>query len=483
MLRTKIVCTIGPACRSPRVLRELIHAGMSVARLNMSHGDLVEHQENILRIREASDALARPVAILMDLQGPKLRLGMIKDGGVVLMDGHEVVLTTRGIVGSEDELPVQFEDLPLHVTVGERVLLNDGLLELEVTAVEQTEIYGRVITGGSLRSNQGLNLPQASLSIPAITEKDRRDLRFGLNLRVDWIGLSFVRSADEISALKGLIAQQDVSSSRTPVVAKIEKPEAVENIDAIVEASDAIMVARGDLGIETPPEEVPVAQKMIIKKCNRAGKPVITATQMLDSMMRNPRPTRAEASDVANAVFDGTDALMLSGETAVGRYPLKSTKTMAKIAGYAETHMPTFVRHDHPLGRLPVDIAEGVSYAAYETARHLGAAAIITPTLSGYTARMVSKYRPQASIVAVTPDAAIQRRLMLHWGVYPLRARRADSTDEIVAHAVSAAKDSGLVSDGDVVVVTGGAANSPPGTTNIMKVQVVEDILGEVSSG
>ena len=483
MLRTKIICTVGPAYRAPDMLCQLVRAGMDVARLNMSHGDLVEHGENIARIRRASEEAGRPVAILLDLQGPKLRVGTMQEGGVELIEGQEVILTTRDIVGHDGELPVQFQDLPQHVLPGERILLDDGLLELQVTRAEGPEISCRVITGGVLQSRKGMNLPQASLSIPAVTDKDRRDLRFALEQGVDWIGMSFVRTAEEVRILKDLIRQSGAGSELTPVVAKIEKPEAVESIDAIIEAADGAMVARGDLGIEIPPEEVPLAQKMIIRKCNRAGKPVITATQMLDSMIRNPRPTRAEASDVANAVFDGTDALMLSGETAVGKYPLRSIETMARIAGYAEEHMPALSRDQHPMDRPPSDIAEGVSYASYETARYLGAAAIITPTLSGYTARVVSKYRPQASIVAVTPDPAVQRRLMMYWGVHPLLASRADHTDTIVGHAVMAARDHGLVVDGDVVVITGGTANSPPGTTNVMRVQVVGDILDEDSAG
>jgi len=477
MPRTKIVCTIGPASRSSDMLRELIVAGMDVARLNMSHGDWAEHGENISRIRAVSGNVGKPVAILLDLQGPKLRVGAMQKGGVELIEGHEVVLTTRDVVGHEGVVPVQYAQLPKHVVPGEHILMDDGLLELEVSRVEGPDIHCRVITGGILRSHKGMNLPRASFSIPAITEKDRRDLLFALDHQVDWIGLSFVRTADEVLALKKLIEQHTNFGQPTPVVAKIEKPEAVDNIDAIIEAADAIMVARGDLGIETSPEEVPLMQKMIIAKCNSAGKPVITATQMLDSMMRNPRPTRAEASDVANAIFDGTDALMLSGETAVGKYPLESLQTMVRIVEYAEAHMPRLSPTKRVEVQRPSSVAEGVSHATCQTAQELDAAAIITPTMSGYTARMVSKYRPRVPIVAVTPNPAVQRRLMLHWGVCPLLVERADSTDAMIARAVEAARLHDFVKPGDIVVITGGTAGSPPGTTDLMKVQVIERIL------
>ena len=336
LLRTKIVCTIGPASREPEMLADLIEAGMDVARLNFSHGEQAFHAETIARIRAASAAAGKPVAILGDLQGPKLRVGVMQEGGVPLAEGETLVLTTEHITGGPGRVPVQYELLPEVVEPGDRILIDDGLLELIVTAVAGPEITTRVVTGGILNSNKGLNLPRAALSIPAITEKDREDLAFAIEQGLDWIALSFVRTAEEVLDLKGYIRTLSAFGHQTPVMAKIEKPEAIQNIDAIIAAADGIMVARGDLGIEMSPEDVPMLQKMIIAKCNARGKPVITATQMLDSMIRNPRPTRAEASDVANAILDGSDAIMLSGETASGKYPLEAVRTMARITAVVE---------------------------------------------------------------------------------------------------------------------------------------------------
>ena len=455
------------------MLRELMLAGMDVARLNFSHGSQSYHGENIRHIRAVAAEVGKPVAILTDLQGPKLRVGKMEGEGVLLTSGEKVVLTTRPIVGHGGEVPVQYAELPQDVEPGDRILIDDGLLELEVLSTdEETDITCRVITGGLLQTNKGMNLPRASHAIPTITDKDRRDLRFVLEQQVDWVALSFVRHSGEVRELKGMI--QELSSDRlVPVVAKIEKPEAVDDIDGIIEAADAIMVARGDLGVETSPEAVPIVQKMIIAKCNAVGKPVITATQMLDSMMRNPRPTRAEASDVANAILDGTDAIMLSGETAVGKYPLESVRTMVRIAQEAERGgLEGLARPRPPLGPV-TSIADAVSHATCATACDLAAAAIITPTISGHTARIISKYRPPCPIIAVTPSPGVQRKLALYWGVRPLLSRRTDSTDETIAGAVRAAQEHGLVKQGDVVVITAGAAGSGPGTTDIMKVQVV----------
>jgi len=477
MLRTKIVCTIGPASRSSATLQEMIRSGMNVARLNFAHGDHAYHGENIEQIRRASTAAEKPVAILMDLQGPKLRVGQMEGDGVPLQEGEQVTLTTRRITGRAGEIPVQYQSLPQIVEAGDRILMDDGLLEVIVVDSAGTEIRCQVIVGGLLQSNKGMNLPRAHTSIPAITEKDKVDLCYALQAGADWIALSFVRNANEVVVLQELIRRQCPFGRPTPVIAKIEKPEALENIDGIVAAADGIMVARGDLGIEASPEEVPMMQKQIIKMCNDAGVPVITATQMLDSMMRNPRPTRAEASDVANAILDGSDAIMLSGETAVGRYPLKALQTMVKIAERAEVeqqHRITLSPSSRPKAE---GIAVAVSHAARETAQDLNAAAIITPTVSGHTARMVSRYRPTVPIVAVTPSPMVQRQLCLYWGVYPLLAKRTANTDEMLADAVTAAREHGLVEAGDLVVVTGGAAGSMPGTTNLIQVLVVQRIL------
>jgi len=476
MLRSKIVCTIGPASREPTVLAQLIEAGMDVARLNFSHGGQEVHGENIRRIRAASAATGKPVSILTDLQGPRLRVGKMPEEGVPLETGTEVILTTEPVVGQPGRLPVQYGELPQAVAPGDPILIDDGLIELKALRTTDREVACRVITGGLLQTNKGINLPRASLAIPAITDKDRDDLRFILEQQVDWVALSFVRTAEEVRELQGMIRDLSAFGRPTPVIAKIEKPEAVENIEAIIAAADGIMVARGDLGIETSPEAVPMVQKMIIARCNGAGKPVITATQMLDSMIRNPRPTRAEASDVANAILDGTDAIMLSGETAVGRYPLRAVQTMARIAQQAEQALGSCAERgiSPPRG---AGIAEAVSHATCETARDLNAAAIIAPTVSGYTARTLSRFRPCCPIVAVTPSPTTQRQLMLYWGVYPLLSRRSDSTDDVVADAVQAAQEGGFVGEGDVVVVTAGAAGSAPGTTNLMKVHILDRVL------
>jgi pyruvate kinase len=490
VLRTKIVCTIGPASRSLKMLMEMIKSGMNVARLNFSHGDHAYHSENVTRIRRASEQVGSPVAVLMDLQGPKLRVGKMEGDGVLLTAGEEVVLTSKPVVGHDAEIPVQYPTLPKLVEPGDRILMDDGLLEVIVLESSVEDIRCRVVTGGLLQSNKGMNLPRAHTSIPAITEKDKSDLCSALQNGADWIALSFVRNANEVIALQELIRRQCAFGRPTPVIAKIEKPEAVENIDVIISAADGIMVARGDLGIEASPEEVPMTQKRIIQKCNEAGKPVITATQMLDSMMRNPRPTRAEASDVANAVLDGSDAIMLSGETAVGHYPLEAVRTMVRIAERAEAELQQRIAM-MPMSRPKTEgIAGAVSHAARETAQDLDAAAIITPTVSGHTARMVSRYRPTVPIIAVTPSPMVQRQLCLYWGVYPLLAKRTANTDQMLADAVNSAREHQLVQPGELVVVTGGAAGSAPGTTNLIKVQVVERILvsgtpigGEVVQG
>jgi len=477
MLRTKIICTIGPASRTPQMLKDLIVSGMDVARLNLSHGDQDYHAENIRLVRQASEEAGRPVAILIDLQGPKLRVGKLEGEGIFLHEGEEIVLTTRPLLGHPGEIPVQYSDLPQFVAPGDRILLDDGLMEIVVLEAAGTEIRCQVITGGLLESNKGMNLPRAHTSIASISEKDKKDLGFALEHQADWIGLSFVRSADDVQALKELIQNQCCFGRPVPVVAKIEKPEAVQSIDAIIAVSDGIMVARGDLGIETSPEEVPLVQKTIIAKCNQAGVPVITATQMLDSMIRNPRPTRAEASDVANAILDGSDAIMLSGETAVGKYPLEALRTMVKIAERAEAGMEKVFPLRRRLESKTKSIAEAVSHATCETARDLDAAAIITPTVSGHTARMISRHRPATPIVAVTPSPMVQRQLCMYWGVYPLLAKRTASTDEMLAAATSVARAHGFVKPGDLIVMTAGSAGSAPGTTNLIRVQIVERIL------
>lgn len=476
MLRTKIVCTIGPATRDPQMLARLIAAGMDVARLNFSHGDHAFHAENFRNIRQAAAEVGKAVAILVDLQGPKLRVGHLPEEGLELQDGQQVVLSSHpnaraGEVRADTGalvVPVQFRRLAEAVEPGYRILLDDGLLELVVEAVEGDEVRCRVQVGGVLTSNKGINLPRAALSIPAITEKDKEDLRFALEHQADWIALSFVRRAEEVLELKRLIHELSPFGRLTPVIAKIEKPEALDNIDAIIAAADGIMVARGDLGIEMAPESVPMIQKAIIKKCNQAGVPVITATQMLDSMIRNPRPTRAEASDVANAILDGTDAIMLSGETAVGKYPVQAVRTMYNIALQAEQVLLAQAAATPPKpGR--VSLSSAVSHAAVDIANLVNASAILAPTVSGATARHLSHLRPRSPIVAITPSVTIQHQLALHWGVIPLVSRRAQTTDEMFQDALKLALEQGLIKAGDTVVITGGSAGAQPGTTDLVK--------------
>ena len=477
MLRAKIVCTIGPASQQADVLRQLVRAGMDVARLNLSHGDRATHAQNIARIRAAAAEIGRPVAVLADLQGPKLRVGAMAEGGVLLGEGQTATFTTVDLVGTEPRaLPVQNDDLPAFVEPGDRVLVDDGLLEFEVLSTTPTEIRCRVVTGGVLLSNKGMNLPGASPEIPPITAKDRDDLAFALREGVDWIALSFVRAAKEVLALKRLIHDLAPVGGPVPVMAKIEKPEALGSIDAIIAAADAIMVARGDLGIEIPAEDVPPAQKRIIATCNREGVPVVVATQMLDSMIRYPRPTRAEASDVANAVLDGADAVMLSGETSIGAYPVRAVSTMVRIVEKAETDRPDapLCPYRLPEKLAPSTVASAVSQAARDMAHNLGAAVIVAATASGHTARLVSRYRPGVPIIAVTPSPSVQRQLALCWGVIPLLAPRTDNTDEVIVYAVQTAREHGLVRAGDTVVVTAGAAGSTPGTTNLIRVLAVD---------
>lgn len=478
MLRVKIVCTIGPASRELPILRRIAEAGMNVARLNMSHGSHEYHAETIERVRVVAEQLQKPIAILADLQGPKLRTGKMREGGVPLVKGEELILTTEDIIGEPGRVPVQYKDLPKAVKPGERILLDDGMLELEVIETGETEIRTRVILSGVLHSNKGMNLPDASLDIPALTEKDIEDVKFAIDHQVDWVALSFVRKAHEVLELKSIIQNYSAFGRVTPVIAKIEKPEAVKNIDSIIEAADGIMVARGDLGIETSPEIVPSVQKILINKCIVAAKPVITATQMLDSMIRNPRPTRAEASDVANAVLDGSDAIMLSGETASGQYPVEAVTTMVKIAEEAERLRSTLghqkIKYNEP--RI-FSAAGAVCRAAVYTANETRARAIIAPTISGATARLMSAFRPEVPLIAVTPSPMVQRQLALYWGTHPLLTKRLSNTDEVVTDAINVAQAKGYVGEGDTVVLTAGVVGNVRSATSLMMVRRIDRVL------
>lgn len=511
MLRVKIVCTIGPSSTDPEILAQLIDAGMNVARINMSHGDHEFHARNIHTIREIAQERNRPVAILVDLQGPKLRVGEMQPGGVPLAAGEELILTTDEIIGEPGRVPIQNQEVPASIvrdrletaergvdSSHERILLDDGLLELEVIDATETTVRTRVIVGGILEDRKGMNLPQTKLTVPSMTEKDGVDVDFALEHQADWIALSFVRTGADVQALRKVVQSRAPLGRVTPIISKIEKPEAVENIEEIIEASDGLMVARGDLGIETSPEAVPMIQKMIIARCIDTDKPVITATQMLDSMIRNPRPTRAEASDVANAVLDGSDAIMLSGETAAGSYPVQSVQTMANIALEAERVRSVTQPHyrpsqravdgffgtsnddpdgeKNPGGETP-SVAEAVSQATVATAQNVGAAAIIAPTARGATAKKLARYRPSVPIIAVTPSHLVYRQLALYWGVFPLMGQRMNTIDEMLEDAVRIALSAGFVQQGDVTVVTGGVVGGVPGETNLMTVRRIARVL------
>jgi len=470
MRRTKIVCTLGPASQSEETMREMIRAGMDVARINFSHGSHEIHARNIALVRRLAREEGQVLAVLCDLQGPKLRVGEIA-AQVTLREGQDFNLTTRPVPGDDQEVNFPHPEVIGDVRPGGRVLLDDGLLELEVVGTTPTDIRCRVITGGPLKSHKGVSLLGVSLNLPSLTEKDREDAAFAIQQGVDYLALSFVRRAEDVSQLRDLLEQNQAS---IPIIAKIEKREAVEAFEQIIEISDGAMVARGDLGVEAPAEEVPIYQKRIIRLANEVGKPVITATQMLNSMIDNPRPTRAEASDVANAILDGTDAVMLSGETAVGKYPVEAVRVMAKIALTTERILPYREWVHKAVLEPSFTPTDAISQATCEIALELSAKAIISSTMSGHTARMVAKHRPATPIVAVTPSLEAQRCLALVWGVYPLLVSESAHTDQMIETAVQAALDGGLIEKGDIVVITAGVPLGGPGRTNMLKVHVVE---------
>jgi pyruvate kinase len=469
MPRTKIICTLGPASSSPEVMRGLVRAGMGVARINFSHGDQATHAQAIATLRQVAEEEGRLITIMADLQGPKLRVGEIEGGAVELHEGDIVALSLHPAPGAANEIPVPHPELLHDLRVGQTVLLDDGQLELTVVQAGEGYPKCRVAVGGTLLSHKGINVPGAALRLSSLTDKDREDAAFALEQGVDYIALSFVRRAADVRELRQVLRSKRAD---VPVVAKIEKPEALSAFDEILAESDGVMVARGDLGVETPAEEVPFHQKRIILACNRVGKPVITATQMLQTMIENPRPTRAEASDVVNAILDGTDAVMLSGETAVGRYPVEAAETMAVICANAEAHLPQG-RLLHDGSHTHETITESISCAAVEIADEVGARAIITATMSGTTARMVARHRPSIPILAVTPNQTTLSRLALVWGVQPVRVAEFNTTDDMVQVMVRAAREQGLVAWGDPVVLTAGIPFGSGGETNMLKVHVV----------
>ncbi|MCU6797008.1 pyruvate kinase [Paenibacillus sp. WQ 127069] len=478
MRKTKIVCTIGPVSESLEMFKKLINGGMNVCRLNFSHGDFEEHGNRIKNVRQAAEELNKTVAILLDTKGPEIRTGKLKDDQKVeLVQDQFITLTTEEIIGDANRVHITYADLPRDVRVGATILIDDGLIGLEVVDKTFTEIKCRIVNGGLLGGKKGVNVPGVKINLPGITEKDANDIIFGIEQGVDFIAASFVRKASDVIEIREILERHN--ATHIQIISKIENQEGVDNLDEILEVSDGLMVARGDLGVEIPAEDVPIVQKAMIKKCNQAGKPVITATMMLDSMQRNPRPTRAEASDVANAIFDGTDAVMLSGETAAGKYPLESVMMMARIAERAESaleHREIFIRQSNAQQKT---VTEAISQAVANSALDLEAKAILTSTESGYTARMVSKYRPKAPIIAVTPIDHVLRRLSLVWGVIPVKGEHCETTDELFSHAVDSSLDAGLVSLGDLVVITAGVPVGRSGTTNLIKVHQIGDMIAK----
>ncbi len=468
MRRTKIVCTIGPATASPDRIRDLIQAGMNVARLNFSHGAHEEHAQIIARIREAAAQDGTPVAILQDLQGPKIRLGTFRQGRAQLVEGTDFTLSTRPVEGTASQASTTYDGLPRDVKVGDRILLADGVIELRVLEAGRETVRCRVVAGGEVGDHQGINLPNVSVSIPSVTDKDRDDLSFGLAQGVDAVAVSFVRGPGDVREVKELIAR---AAGDLPVIAKLEKPEAIQHLDGILQVADGIMVARGDLGVEMPLEEVPLIQKSVIRKAREHALPVITATQMLESMIAHPRPTRAEASDVANAILDGTDAVMLSAETATGEYPVEAVRVMARIALEAERALPQFVEA-RALARVSA-FPDVISEAACRAASEVSARAIVAFTQSGFTARLLSKYRPHVPILAFSPSDAVRRRLCLHWGVVPMIMGYVEDLDELVDQIERTLLGQRAVAKGDPLVIVAGAPLRVRGITNFIRLHQV----------
>ncbi len=473
--KTKIVCTIGPASESEEVLSELIQKGLDVCRLNFSHGSHEEHQARIDRIKKVRENLQEATAILLDTKGPEIRTGKFDKPEIQLVEGQAFVIKMNEVIGNENFCSVSYEGLAKDVAVGDRILIDDGLVELIVTQVNGDEIITRVENAGIIKNNKGVNVPNVKINLPAITEKDRSDILFGIKNDIDFIAASFVRKASDVMAIREILEEHD--ANHIQIISKIENQEGVDNIDEILQVSDGIMVARGDLGVEIPTEEIPIVQKRLIKKANLLTKPVITATQMLDSMMRNPRPTRAEVTDVANAIYDGTDAIMLSGETAAGKYPVEALETMARIAKRTEGTLDYEMILQSRQQQRAVTITNAISHASCTLAKDVEADAIITSTSSGYTARAVSTYRPKAPIIASVNRETVRRQLSLIWGVETVLGKHVQSTDEMFDQSVSLALQKGFVKSGDKVVITAGVPIGKVGTTNLIKVHVVSDII------
>ncbi len=472
--KTKIVCTMGPNLFEKHLVGPLMEAGMNVARFNFSHGTYETHQsyyDEVCRLREE---LGLPVATMLDTKGPEIRVRTFREGKVTLIEGQTFILTTEDVEGDENRVSVTYRGLPDDVRPGGSILIDDGLIAMEVERVNGPDVVCRVLNGGVVSNNKGVNIPNVHLSMPFVSEKDEQDILFAIKNGYDYIAASFTRSAEDILQIRQILQKNGCDSIN--IIAKIENMEGVENIDEILRVVDGVMVARGDLGVEVPLEEVPSLQKQLIQRAIAAGKPVITATQMLESMIKNPRPTRAEATDVANAIYDGTSAIMLSGETAVGAYPVEAVKTMVRIALRAEADMD-YIRRFSREGAVSTDVTNAISHATVTSAHDLNASAIITVTKSGSTARILSRYRPACIIVGCTTSEKVWRQLALSWGVIPLMIGEESNTDDLFEHAVEAAVKNGLVRDGELTVLTAGVPLGISGTTNLMKVHVVGHLL------
>lgn len=473
MRKTKIICTLGPATDRPGVLDKLVEEGMNVARFNFSHGNYEDHKMRLQALKAAREKYGRPVAALLDTKGPEIRVRKFAGGRVELVPDQLFRLCYDDVEGGPEQVSITCGELHQDVEKGSRILLDDGLIEMRVEEIDRRDIVCRVINGGTVSDNKGVNVPGVRLSLPYLSEKDRQDILFGIEQDFDFIAASFVRRADDVLQIRRLLEEN--GGSDIEVISKIENGEGVENIDEIIEHSDGIMIARGDMGVEIPTEEVPVIQKMIIRKVYEAGKKVITATQMLDSMMKNPRPTRAETTDVANAIYDGTSGIMLSGETAAGRYPVEALQMMVRIAARAEKDIDYrkrffgYERYANP------NVTDAICHATCTTAHDLNASAIVTVTKSGTSARMISRYRPSCQIIGCTTDEKVSRKLNLSWAVVPLLIREESDVIELFNQAVRTAKQAGMVKEGDLVVITSGIPLGMAGTTNMIKVQTVDE--------
>ncbi|MCH3903897.1 MAG: pyruvate kinase [Limosilactobacillus oris] len=470
--KTKIVCTLGPSSNTPEIIEKMIKAGMNVARFNFSHGSHEEHKQRIDMVRAVSQKLGIPVALLLDTKGPEIRLGKFKNGSIMMEAGKDFTLTARDIEGDETIASMNYKELPQDVKAGDHILLSDGLVNLEVVSVDGEDIHTKILNSGKMSDRKRVAVPGIAINLPAVSETDAADIEFGCRMNMDWIAASFIQRGKDVLTIRKILEKHD---SHMKIISKIECQAAVNNIDDIIKMSDGIMVARGDLGVEVPAEEVPMLQKVLIHKCQAAGKPVITATQMLESMCNNPRPTRAETSDVANAILDGTDAIMLSGETAGGLYPVEAVETMARVATFTESNFTPKSYED--VDAESATTTESIGKAVVKIAKDLHAAAIIASTERGGTAQMISKFRPACPIVAVSPHEAIVRRLQLNWGVQAVTGKEANDTDAVVDNAIFAALDNDLIKAGDLVVLTAGVPVAKAGSTNMIRVQVVGDVL------